>query len=146
MKVLLLQDVKKIGKKGEVKEVSSGLARNSLLPKGLAKEATVSVLKQYKKIQEDKSASQNARDEKIHSLLDRLKNTTITITRKANTNGGLFGKIGAKEIIDFLKQKKIVIPQQAIILDEPIKELGEYAIKISMLGRNVTITINIERE
>jgi large subunit ribosomal protein L9 len=143
MKILLLQDVKKIGKKGEIVNVSDGLARNSLFPRKVAKEATESVLKQYEKIQGDKASSQAAKDDKLHEFLSEVKGKTFKTTRKANANGGLFGKIDEKEIVKILSEQGVDLNVKMINIPGYIKESGEHTIKVSAAGRNTEFTLEI---
>ncbi|MEQ8173854.1 MAG: 50S ribosomal protein L9 [Syntrophomonadaceae bacterium] len=133
MKVILNQTVKNLGKEGEVKEVSDGYARNYLIPQGLAREATNTILKetQEKKVREQKQKDkEKARAEQIKEQLDGK-----TIEIKAKTGGGdkLFGAVTAREISDVLKQTmQVDVDKKKIDLADPIKHLGQYRVKLKI--------------
>lgn len=133
MKVILNQNVKNLGKEGEVKEVADGYARNYLIPKGLAQEATNTILKetQEKKVREQKQKDkEKARAEQIKEQLDGK-----TLEIKARTGGGdkLFGAVTAREISDVLKQKmQVEVDKKKIDLADPIKHLGQYRVKLKI--------------
>jgi large subunit ribosomal protein L9 len=133
MKVILIEDVKKMGLKGEVKDVADGHARNYLIPQGLAIEATPARLKEIKEKQ-NKLARQK-KDEKARalSLKEKLEGQTIEV--KAKTGGGdkLFGAITNKEIAEVIKERfKVDIDKKKIEMKEPIKHLGEYKVNIKL--------------
>ncbi|MEN6391483.1 MAG: 50S ribosomal protein L9 [Syntrophomonas sp.] len=133
MKVILNQTVKNLGKEGDVKEVADGYARNYLLPQGLAREATNTILKetQEKKVREQKQKDkEKARAEQIKEQLDGK-----TIEIKAKTGGGdkLFGAVTAREISDVLKQTmQVDVDKKKIDLADPIKHLGQYRVKLKI--------------
>ncbi len=133
MKVILNQTVKNLGKEGDVKEVADGYARNYLIPQGLAREATNTILKetQEKKVREQKQKDkEKARAEQIKEQLDGK-----TIEIKARTGGGdkLFGAVTAREISDVLKQTmQIDVDKKKIDLADPIKHLGQYRVKLKI--------------
>ena len=141
MKVLLLQDVKKIGKKGETLEVKEGYARNFLIPNGLASEASGGVLKQVqeeKKAQDRRMAKEKAEAE---ALADKLKNLSLVLRHKAGDEGRLFGSITSAEIADALKQKGFDIEKKKIALEEPIRLVGNYSVKVK-LHHDVTASLS----
>lgn len=125
MKVILLKDVKGLGKKGEVVNAKDGYARNFLLPKDLAKEATQGNVKVLK---EQKQAKQKRKEEELNEakqLAEKLSKITVEIKSKAGENGKLFGSITTKDIAKALqKQHKIKIDKRKISLDNNIKSLG----------------------
>lgn len=130
MKVILLQDVARIGRKGEVKNVSDGYAGNFLLPKKLAQVATPNAIasaeKLKKQTQQDKEVQKNILDKNIAGLKD-LK---VEIKAKANEKGHLFSIIHPDEISGILKEKyHLDIPSKIIEISKPIKETGEHIIK-----------------
>lgn len=133
MIVILLQDVKGKGKAGDVVKVNDGYARNMLLPKGLAKEATqgnVRSLEKQKALAEEKREEQKASAQR---LADRLEKTTVTIQSKGGENGKLFGSITSKDIAEALQsQEDIKVDKKKIDLPTPIKQTGtqEVAIKL----------------
>ncbi|MFC3801607.1 50S ribosomal protein L9 [Cohnella sp. GCM10012308] len=124
MKVIFLQDVKGQGKKGQVKEVSEGYARNFLLPKGYVQIATDGAKKTLDQIQAsvDKKKAQEKEDAK--ALAVKLGEMKIVIKAKAGEGGRLFGAITSKQIAEALEKQKITIDKRKIELDEPIRTLG----------------------
>ncbi|HUC93618.1 MAG TPA: 50S ribosomal protein L9 [Paenibacillus sp.] len=124
MKVIFLQDVKGQGKKGEVKNVSEGYARNFLLPKGLVKEASEGNIKtlEVQKSSEQKKKAQEK--EEAQKLAARLNETTVVVKTKAGEGGRLFGAITSKQIAEALAAQGFTIDKRKIELDEPIRALG----------------------
>ncbi len=125
MKVILLQDVKGQGKKGEIVNVSDGYARNFLFPKNMAKEATqgnVKVLKQEQKARERKEADQLNQAKKLAEQIGKLR---VDIRAKAGEGGRLFGSVTSKDIIEKVeKDHKLKLDRRKLVLPEPIRELG----------------------
>ena len=145
MKVILNVDVKGQGKKGELKEVSDGYARNYLLPRKLATEATADNLNAFR-LKEKAKAAQIARDSiRCPSSHDakKLGAIQVKIAAKAGSNGKLFGSVTSKEISDALhEQFDLTIEKQKIVQAEPIKSFGAYEVKCK-LGYEVTGTIHV---
>lgn len=136
MKVIFLQDVKGKGRKGELKEVADGYARNYLFPKGLAvvaNKGNLKTLKEQKRREEEKKRAERS---KAEQLAEKLKRITLTIkTDKVGKDGRLFGSITPKQISQELKkQHQIEIDKKKIQLSEPIRALG--ATKISLKLHN----------
>lgn len=143
MKVILLQDVKGQGKKGQMVEVSDGYARNFLLPRKLANEATADALNAY--TQANKAAAYRIEVEKrtANELKERLEELQTKIYAKAGTGGRLFGSVTTKEISEALKgQHGIDIPKTKLALDEPIKSFGTYQVK-AKLYTEITGTVYV---
>jgi large subunit ribosomal protein L9 len=133
MKVVLTQDVKDLGKKGELVNASDGYARNFLFPRKLAVEATTGKLKEI----EDKKASEKNRKEKELSsakeLADKLSKLEIVFRTKAGENGKLFGSITAKDVAEAIKaQHKIEVDKKKVVLHDAIKALGTYQVEIKV--------------
>lgn len=143
MKVIFNVDVKGQGKKGELKEVSDGYARNYLLPRKLASEATTDNINTLK-LKEKAKAAQIAREkEEAKSNAEKLGGVTVTIRAKAGGAGKLFGAVTSQEISDALKaQHGIEIEKNKIVQAEPIKTFGSYQVK-AKLGYEISGTINI---
>ena len=133
MIVILLKDVKGTGKACEVVKVSDGYARNMLLPKGFAKEATegnIRNLEKQKELAEEKRAEQKAAAEK---QAEKINNITLTIKSKGGDSGKLFGSITSKDIADALqKQEDIKIDKKKIVLDSPIKQTGAAEVTVKL--------------
>lgn len=143
MKVLLKNDVPKIGKKGELLDVKEGYARNFLIPNGLAIEATGGTMKQY---EEEKKAGdrRKAREkEDAQALGAKFKGITITLRHKAGDEGRLFGSITSTEVAEALKQMGYEIDKRQVVLEEPIRLVGKHQAKIK-LHSEVMAMVNIE--
>ena len=140
MKVILNADVKGQGKKGELKEVSDGYARNYLLPRKLATEATAGADEHGQKIEEKAKAAQIAREKaEAEENAKKLGAIQVKIAAKAGSNGKLFGSVTSKEISDALhEQFALTIEKQKIVQAEPIKSFGSFEVKkrAARTGRN----------
>lgn len=143
MKVILQQDVKGQGKKGQLVEVSDGYARNFLLPRKLAVEASadnVNTMKLQEKARKAKEAAEKAEAE---AVAEKLKESMVKITAKAGTGGRLFGAVTTKEIADSLKaQHGIELNKSKIVQEEPIKTFGTFQLKVK-LGYEVVGTLYV---
>ena len=138
MKVIFNQDVRGQGKKGEMKEVSDGYARNYLLPRKLASEATPDMINAFKL--REKAAREKAAAEETAK---KLEGVMVTISARAGQGGRLFGAITSQEISDALKaQHGIEIEKNKIVQSEPIKGFGSFEVK-AKLGYEVSGTINV---
>ncbi|OUN05459.1 50S ribosomal protein L9 [Flavonifractor sp. An92] len=143
MKVILQQDVKGQGKKGQMIEASDGYARNFLLPKKLAVLATAENINTMKQQEKAKKAQEAAEKAEAEATAAKLKDITVRITAKAGNGGRLFGSVTSKEIADALKEQHgINIPKTKIVQDEPIKAFGGYDLKCK-LGYEVTGTLKV---
>ena len=143
MKVILQQDVKGHGKKGQMVEVSDGYARNFLLPRKLAVEATADNLNTMKLQEKAKKAKEAAEKAEAEAIAAKLKDITVTIPAKAGNGGKIFGSITTKEIAEQLKaQQGIDLPKAKLVLADPIKAFGGYELK-AKLGYEVTGTFKV---
>ena len=133
MIVILKKDVKGTGKAGEIVKVSDGYARNMLLPKGLATEATegnVRSLEKQKALAAEKKAEEKAA---AQALAEKLNAVGVTIKTKAGEGGRIFGSITSKDIADALKeQHKLTVDKKKIQLDNPIKSTGEMSVNVKL--------------
>ncbi len=147
MEVILREDMEKLGGRGQVVNVAAGYARNYLLPKRLAVEATAA----NKKIVEQERQAHLRREAKevsdAQELAKMLAGVTVSISQKAGEQDQLFGSVTAKDIAEGLEKQNFTIDRRKIHLDEPIKQLGEHKIPVR-LHRDVTvdITVNVVRE
>lgn len=135
MKVILLQNVKGVGKTGDVKEISDGYARNFLIPKKMAELATESGIQKVEALRKKQEAENRAAIEKSKKIAETLKNLKIEIQAKEK-GGKLFGSITAKEILDELDKKGFQVDLGSIDLKSPIKKIGEYEIPVNF-GNNI---------
>jgi large subunit ribosomal protein L9 len=142
MKVIFLQDVKGKGKKGEVKNVSEGYARNFLFPKNLASEATPGAMATLQGKQKSEEKKQQAQLEEAEALKAKLASITITIKTKTGEGGRVFGSVTSKQIADGLKEQGIKIDKRKIELADPIKSLGYTNVPIKIHSQ-VTGTVKV---
>ncbi len=132
MKVILLKDLENIGKRYEVKEVAEGFAVYYLLPRKLAKIATPENLEWLRrKLERERKASLDQLEE-ARELAEKLSKTTVSLTAKVNEEGKLFGAIKAMDIALALKEQGINIHRKQILLEKPIKEAGEFEVKVDL--------------
>ncbi len=144
MKVIFLKDVRGTAKKGEVKEVSDGYARNFLLAKGIAKEANQTNLNDHKQQEKAKEIKAQKDEEDAVALGEKLKDAQVTIYAKAGEGGKLFGAITSKDIADQMKkQHNVEFDKRKILLSEPIKMLGTMTVEVK-LHPKVSTTIVVE--
>ncbi len=144
MKVIFLQDVKGKGKKGQMAEISDGYARNYLLPKKLAIEATADAINTMR--MNDKAAAEKAAKERAEALeiSKKLREMTVVVTAKGGGAGKLFGSVTNQEIADALKvQSGIVIDKRKIVLSDSIKTVGTYTVQCK-LGYEITAPLTVK--
>lgn len=132
MKVIFLQDVKGQGKKGEVKNVSDGYANNFLIPRGLAKPANESNMKQLEHQKQMEAKQREQEKQEAQALADKLKDMPVVLRAKAGEGGRLFGAVTTKHIADALKKMKLDIDKRKIVLDEPIRTLGTTEVPVKL--------------
>ncbi|MDR1555085.1 MAG: 50S ribosomal protein L9 [Campylobacteraceae bacterium] len=144
MKVLLIKDVKGLGKTGEIKEVKDGYGKNFLLGKGFAKLATNDVVRQHEAEQRKKAAEAAAEIEKLKNIDKMLSNIKLTVKRSLGANGSLFGAVTKEEIAKELEvQYQIEIDKKNIEIELPIKSTGIFDIQIK-LGHGIHANLTIE--
>ena len=143
MKVILQQDVKGQGKKGQLVEVSEGYARNFLLPRKLAIAATTDAINTMNLKEKARKAEEARQKAEAEATAEKLKECMVKLTAKAGNGGRLFGAVTTKEISEGLKaQFAIDIPKQKLVLEDPIKAFGSYQIK-AKLGFEVVGTVYV---
>ena len=143
MKVIFNVDVRGQGKKGELKEVSDGYARNYLLPRGLAAEATADNINTMKLREKAKAAQIAAEKAQAQEYAKKLGAVQVTIRAKAGKNGKLFGAVTSQEISEALKsQFDMDIEKNKIVQSDPIKTFGSYSLKVK-LGHEISGTVNV---
>lgn len=143
MKVILQQDVKGQGKKGQMVEVSEGYARNFLLPRKMAIPATADAINTMNLKEKAKKAEEARQKALAEETAEKLKECMVKLTARAGAGGKLFGAVTTKEISEGLqKQFGIDIPKQKLVLEEPIKAFGNYEVK-ARLGFEVVATVYV---
>ncbi|MCQ2419448.1 MAG: 50S ribosomal protein L9 [Clostridia bacterium] len=143
MKVILLQDVKGKGKKGQLIEVSDGYARNYMLPRKIAQEATADNINTMRMNDKALLERQTKEREAAIALRDRMKDMTLTVLCKGGGAGRLFGSVTSQEISDALKKEGIDLDRRKIVIDETIKTVGQYTVKCK-LGYEITANLRID--
>ena len=145
MKVILTQDVAKLGKSGEMKTVADGFATNFLIPQGVAVPAAGGA---YRAWQHDIASREDKRKrerEDAEIAATRIGSTTLTLGVKVGDAGKLYGSVGAKEIAEALGRRGIIIDKHKVDLDEPLKSLGTYKVAIKVAsGMTPEVTIVVE--
>jgi large subunit ribosomal protein L9 len=142
MKIILLQDVKNLGKKGDVKEVAKGYVQNFLLPKKLAEIATENLVKAFETQKAKEEKERKAQIQEFENLAQNLKNRKITILAPQK-KGKLFGSIKVKDIAAALQKEDLNISENSIIIKQAIKNIGEYEVEIK-LAQGIEAKIIIE--
>lgn len=144
MKVVLLKDVPKLGRKDDVKEVPQGHAINFLIPRKLVVAATPQLIAQLEKKKQEQAAQHAAHDQAVQDLLKRISGTTITLTEKATPQGHLFSKVAAKEIAAALtKSVGATIDTSWVHIPEQIKGVGVHQVLIEHGVHRVTISVEV---
>ena len=142
MEVILRADIEKLGSRGQVVNVAAGYARNFLLPKRLAVEATAAnkkIIDEERQAHLRREAKEQAEAEDLSKL---MAGVSVTIAQKAGENEQLFGSVTAKDIAEALEKKNYRIDRRKIHLDDPIKQLGEYKVQVR-LHREVSAEIGV---
>jgi len=146
MKVILLQDVKGKGKKGQMIEVSDGYARNYMLPRKIAVEATADAVNTMR--MNDKAAAEKAAKERAEALeiSKKLREMTLVVTAKGGGAGRLFGSVTNQEIAEALKAKSgITLDKRKIVISDPIKNVGTYTVTCK-LGYEISAPLTVKIE
>jgi large subunit ribosomal protein L9 len=148
VKIILLDDVSKLGRRGEVRDVSDGYARNFLIPKKLALSATQGNLVNLDHIKKQQEAKADRVKTDAEALRERIEALVYEERRQASEEGKLFGSVTPQHIVDFLERQRItVVDRRRVQLDEPIKTLGETLVSVR-LHPEVTaqLKVNVVRE
>jgi len=148
MKVILTENVKKLGFRGDLVETSDGYARNYLIPRGLAEEATPSRLNEWKKQQSSREKKALQEKESAENLRKHLQGRRIVVSASCGETGKLFGSITTAQISESLKRSfQLDIDKKDIKLKEPIKNLGDYPFTVRLhSGIDVDMTLSVEEE
>lgn len=147
MQIILLKDVKKLGKRGEIKNVSDGYARNFLFPQKLAKNATATTIKEIEKGKKAQNIQQNTLREREERWEQKMNTLSLEFI-KASSGTSLFGSLTSQDIVKELNKHKILIASENILLPQPIKTVGEHVIQIQLptTKKIKTVTIHVKSE
>ncbi|MCF7889661.1 50S ribosomal protein L9 [Candidatus Bipolaricaulota bacterium] len=148
MELILTEEVEDLGEVGEKVEVSDGYGRNYLLPKGLAVEPTVGNKRRYEKIRKEISQKKEERRERAEERADELNGLELVFYRKAQEEHHLYGSVRKKDIVGSIKEETgIDLPPEAVRLDSPIEELGQFGVEIRLYEDiHANIKVNVEEE
>ena len=145
MKVILTQDIEKLGKKGDIKEVADGYARNFLFPGNFARPATETTLKEINKEKTRKEKKKSDEITRFEELAKKLNGMELTFNIAIGEMGQSFGSVSTKDITEELKKNKIAVNEDWIELEEPLKKTGGWDIKIKLPhGFAVAIKVTVE--
>ena len=143
MKVLLLEDVKGQGKKGDLVKVSDGYAKNYLIPRNLAKEATDAVMRELKAKEESRQHKIEVERAEAKALADKVASLAVVIRQQSGAGGKFYGSVTAKEISEELKKQfNIELDKRKIIVAEPIKTFGKYELDVKYY-QDITGKLNL---
>ena len=143
MKVVLLQDVKSIGKKGELVNVSEGYARNFLLPRKLSKEANAQAMNELKNAEAAKAYKVKTETEHAQKSADALSGKVVKIAARAGQGGKIFGSVTPKEIAEAIKEQfGVEVDKRKVVLDADIKAFGTYPVELKFYG-GITTTMSV---
>lgn len=144
MKVILLKDVAKVGRRYDIKEVADGYALNMLIPRGMAKRATPDAIAQVEKTKANDLTNKKIQEELLLKNLEVIKNLTLNFKEKTNDKGHLFAGISKERIFEELvKQSKLNLDLSFIKLDKPLKEVGDHKVILEAMGKKAEFTVNI---
>ncbi len=148
MKVILLQDVKSLGKKGDLVNASDGYARNFLMPKKLAKEANAQALNEYRNAENSKNFKLETQKAQANAQKEKLEGKVFEMKAKAGQGGKLFGSITAKDIsAEIKKQYNIIVDKRKVVLEQDIKAFGTYNAEIKLFsGITANIKVRVSEE
>ena len=146
MKVILLKDVAKLGRKWDVKNVKDGYARNFLLARKLAQIATPKALKEVEAMRAREEQQRIKAEQALEQALAKLQKQTIVLKKKVNEQGHLYDSLDKRELIKIMQEKhNVKIPEEAVQLESPIKQIGKYEIEIKRGDKVNKINIEIKR-
>lgn len=143
MKVILLADVKKIGRRGEVKNVADGFATNKLFPQKLAEPATEEKLKAIEVMRIAKEAERVAQEAAYDRMVDSLRGSKIEIKARATDKGGLFKSVGQKEIAQAIREQKSLELPVTMIDVEPLHSIGEHTVTLKSAHKKADLVVSI---
>ena len=142
MKVILRSDVEKVGRAGDVKDVSTGFGRNYLIPRRLAQEATPSAVRWWEKGREKRSKLLESKRHEARELAAKLSTVSLSFSRPAGAEGRIFGSVGKTDLLKSLKTCGYTIAKEAVVLEAAIKQTGEHEVELRLMP-DVTAKIKI---
>lgn len=147
MKVILIKDVQNLGHTGDVKEVSGGYAKNFLIPGGYARIATDSLIKKADALKAEREKERAVEFEKAKELVAKIQGQAVTIKAKSDPSKKLYAAVKPEEISEALKAKGFEVEKNAVVIAEPIKELGDFEVTVNLEhGLEARISVTVEAE
>lgn len=145
MKIILLKDVAKVGKRHEIKDIADGHAQNFIIPRGFGIPATPGNVKKMETMKAGKEAERSVKDALLAGNLETLATTSLVIKGKANEKGNLFAGIHVDEIVKVIeKEAHLSIDPDMISLDRPLKEVGHFIVTINALGKKTNLKLEVQ--
>jgi large subunit ribosomal protein L9 len=132
MKIILMEDVTTLGRRGDVRDVANGYARNFLLPKKLAVPATPANLQNLDHLKRQRERTENRAHQEARDAAGRIAALTLTVTTRASEDGRLFGSVSAQDVVEYLARHEVPVEKRRVLLEEPIKALGEYRVPVKL--------------
>jgi len=147
MKVILMTDVPALGHRGETRDVANGYARNFLLPRKLAVEATAANLKNVEHLKRQRAKEDHRALEAAQALAARIEGLTLSVTARASEDGRLYGSVSSQDVLEFLEKNQVTVEKRRIQLDDPIKAVGDYQVPVRLLGDvTASLTVSVAAE
>jgi len=145
MKIILLKDIPKVGRKYDIKEVSEGYALNLLIPRGLAQIATIKAVKNIETLKSKDLVGRKVQGELLLKNLEVIKTLVLNIKEKANEKGHLFAGITKERLMEeIIKTARLNLDPESIELEKSIKEIGEYKVTVEVMGKKAEFTVVVE--
>jgi large subunit ribosomal protein L9 len=147
MKVILMTDVPALGHRGETRDVANGYARNFLLPRKLAVPATPANLKNVEHLKRQREKEDHRALEAAKAAAARIDALTLSVTARASEDGQLYGSVSQQDVVEFLERHQLPVEKRRVLLDAPIKALGEYKVPVRLHGDvTAALTVSVTRE
>lgn len=147
MKIILMTDVPALGHRGDLKDVATGYARNFLLPKRLAVPATPANLQNLEQLRRQRDREEHKALQAARALAERITALALTVTARASEDGRLYGSVSGQDVLDFLGRHQVVVEKRRVLLEEPIKTLGDYRVPIKLHAEvTAELAVTVARE
>jgi len=149
MKVILLENIEKLGDKGEVVNVKRGYARNYLVPRDFALYATPYNMKRLGTIQEELKVAEEKKIAELKNLAEKIASTKMTFVRKVDEHGSMFGSVSENDIVNALKEEGVEVHRSTVQMEHHIKELGEHTVHVRLhkdVVANLSFVVQAEAE
>lgn len=143
MKIILMEDVQPLGRRGDVREVANGYARNFLLPRKLALPATAANLQNLDHLKRQREREEARARAEAQGAADRIAGLALSVAMRASEDGRLYGSVSAQDVVDFLERHGLPVEKRRVLLEEAIKELGDYRVPIR-LHADVTAELAVQ--